>query len=181
MTSTAITVNNHTKWMREALEVAKIALNLKEVPVGCILVNEDELIIARGHNKTNLSMNPTRHAEFVAIDEAKNWCIQNNRDWKDVFSKSKLYVTCEPCIMCASALRLVHIKTWIYGCSNDRFGGCGSVLNIHKENLLNTSLECVDIIKGINEEEAIKLLQQFYANENPFAAEPKLKTNRKNK
>jgi len=79
--------------------------------------------------------------------------------------------------MCASALKLVHIKTWVYGCSNERFGGCGSVLNIHTDDLLNQD---ITVVKGVEEEQAIKLLQSFYACENPFTSEPKLKTNRKN-
>lgn len=175
-------ISKHTKWMGEALEIGKLALNLKEVPVGCILLNEDDVIIGKGHNLTNLSMNPTRHAEFNAIDEARHWCVENKRDWIDVFSKSTLYVTCEPCIMCASALRLAHITKWVYGCSNDRFGGCGSVLNIHTDDpMMARDGTGVDIIKGIEQEKAIELLQMFYACENPFATEPKPKPNKINK
>ncbi len=126
-------------------------------------------------------MNPTRHAEFNAIDEAMNWCSNMQLNWLDVFKTATLYVTCEPCIMCASALKLVHIKTWVYGCSNERFGGCGSVLNIHTDNLSNTTAtQDITIVKGVEEEQAIKLLQSFYACENPFTSEPKLKPNRKN-
>lgn len=164
----------HTKWMHEALEVGKLALNLKEVPVGCIILSQDDIIIGKGHNLTNLSMNPTRHAEFNAIDEGMKWCNDHHFNWIDVFSKSTLYVTCEPCIMCASALRRMHINTWVYGCSNERFGGCGSVLDIHRDESL-TYKGTVEIVKGIEEEKAIKLLQSFYACENPFASEPKLK------
>lgn len=167
-------IMNHTKWMLEALEVAKSALKLKEVPVGCILLDEDDTIIGRGHNMTNLTKNPTRHAEFESIDQALQWCKDENKDWKDVLSKTKLYVTCEPCIMCASALKLLNIKYWVYGCSNERFGGCGSVLDIAKNNE-----ESQTIIKGVCEQEAIKLLQCFYAESNPFAPEPRSKENRK--
>lgn len=162
---------NHKKWMLEALDVAKSALKLKEVPVGCILLSENDTIIGKGHNMTNLTKNPTRHAEFESIDAAIKWCKSENKDWKDVLSKSKLYVTCEPCIMCASALKLLNINYWVYGCSNDRFGGCGSVLNISNSEQT--------IVKGICEDEAIQLLQSFYAETNPFAPEPKSKENRK--
>ena len=65
-------IMNHVKWMNEALDVAKSALSLKEVPVGCILLNEDETIIGRGHNMTNFKKNPTRHAEFESIDQGFN-------------------------------------------------------------------------------------------------------------
>jgi tRNA-specific adenosine deaminase 2 len=167
---------NHTKWMLEALDVAKSALKLKEVPVGCIILSENDVIIGRGHNMTNLKKNPTRHAEFESIDQVFEWCKKENKDWKDVFSKSKLYVTCEPCIMCASALKLLNIKYWVYGCSNDRFGGCGSVLNIATDNQ-----DSQTIIKGICKEEAIKLLQSFYDETNPFAPEPKIKDKKKTK
>lgn len=169
--------------MAEALKVGKKALDLKEVPVGCIILNKDDTIIGTGHNLTNQTMNPTRHAEFNAIDEAKEWCEKNELDWIDVFSKSTLYVTCEPCIMCASALRIVNIKTWVFGCSNDRFGGCGSVLNIHTDNMNpdgSEDKEPVTVIKGIEEEKAIELLQSFYSHENPFATEPKKKKLRVN-
>lgn len=162
----------HSKWMQEALEVAESALKMKEVPVGCIILNQDDIIIGKGHNLTNLSMNPTRHAELIAIDESLNWCNSHNQNWIDVFSKSTLYVTCEPCIMCASALKLMYINTWIYGCSNERFGGCGSVLQINGS-LINKS---VVVFKKIEEESAIKLLQSFYAFENPFTSNPKIKT-----
>lgn len=163
--------------MSEALAVAKHALPLNEVPVGCILLTKDDLIIGKGHNLTNLTMNPTRHAEFNAIDEAMSWCADRQLNWKDVFAECTLYVTCEPCIMCASALKLANIKTWVYGCSNERFGGCGSVLNIHKDKSEGNQNE-VTVIKGIQEDLAIKLLQSFYACENPFASDPKPKTNR---
>lgn len=165
--------------MFEAIEVAKLALPLKEVPVGCIILNKDDIIIGKGHNLTNLTMNPTRHAEFNAIDEGLKWCLDHQLNWIDVFTHSTLYVTCEPCIMCASALKLVHIKHWVYGCSNERFGGCGSVLDIHRDNFDDVNVDDVTIVKGIEEELAIQLLKSFYACENPFASDPKLKTNRK--
>jgi len=169
---------NHIKWMKEALAVAKKALDFKEVPVGCVIVYNDDLIIGEGHNQTNLLKNPTRHAEFEAIDQALKWFKQKDLNWFEEFSQVTLYVTCEPCIMCASALRLVNIINCVYGCSNDRFGGCGSVLNIaqNKEEIRGP---CLNIVKGVCEESAIKLLQMFYACENPFAPEPKCKENRK--
>jgi tRNA-specific adenosine deaminase 2 len=76
--------------------------------------------------------------------------------------------------MCASALKILNIKYWVYGCSNERFGGCGSVLDIVKDNQ-----DSQTVIKGVCEEEAIKLLQSFYAETNPFAPEPKSKENKK--
>lgn len=173
---------NHTKWMKEALNVAKKAINLKEVPVGCVIVHNDEIIIGRGHNLTNYLKNPIRHAEFEAIDEAFKWCKENSFEWNEIFPKAVLYVTVEPCIMCASALRQVNLINCVYGCSNDRFGGCGSVLNLASTQTDHQDLNqgsSLNVIKGICEEPAIKLLQSFYSCENPFAPEPKTKENRK--
>lgn len=175
----ALNNTNHVKWMKEALKVGKMALNdFKEVPVGCVIVHNDETIIASSHNKTNLLKNPTRHAEFEAIDTALEWCNKNNLNWQEVFKKSTLYVTCEPCIMCASALRLVNLVNCVYGCNNDRFGGCDSVLNIATNDNDNQG-GSLNIIKGVCEESAIKLLQLFYTFENPAAPEPRCKSNRK--
>ena len=169
---------NHIKWMHKALEVANKALQLKEVPIACIIVHNNQTIIGEGHNQTNLLKNPTRHAEIEALDHAFSWCKENKLNWKDVFDQSVLYVTCEPCIMCASALRLVNISKCVYGCANERFGGCGSVLNISDNSKDNQGGD-INYIKGICEEDAINLLKSFYLSENPFAPEPKVKDNRK--
>lgn len=175
----ALINTTHIKWMKEALKVAKMALtDFKEVPVGCVIVYNDDLIIASSHNKTNLLKNPTRHAEFEAIDIAFEWCKQNNLKWEDVFKKSTLYVTCEPCIMCASALRQVNLVNCVYGCNNERFGGCDSVLNVATDDNYNEG-NSLKICKGICDDSAIKLLQLFYTYENPSAPEPRNKSNRK--
>jgi tRNA-specific adenosine deaminase 2 len=175
-------LNNQIKWMRQALIVARNALNVKEVPVGCVIVHNDETIIGRGHNLTNLTKNPTRHAEWEAIDEAIAWCQQNSLNSDQVLSSATLYVTCEPCIMCASALRLMNLKNCVFGCNNDRFGGCGGVLDLTSNeadpNVQNQGSDLV-ITKGVCADEAIKLLQLFYTCENPFAPEPRTKENRK--
>lgn len=174
--SSHLATENSIKWMKKALLVAKSALELKEVPVGCVLVYKNESIIGQGHNLTNLTKNPTRHSEFIAIDEALKWCSDRSLVWQDVFKETTLYVTCEPCIMCASALRVVHISDCVYGCSNERFGGCGSVLNVNDD--ANNAGPVLNVTKGVCSELAIKLLQAFYSNENPFAPEPKVKENR---
>jgi tRNA-specific adenosine deaminase 2 len=178
----SIGVANQVKWMKQALNVARSALVAKEVPVGCVIVHNDDVIIGRGHNQTNATKNPTRHAEWEAIDEAIGWCKINELDFKDVLSRATLYVTCEPCIMCASALRLMHLKHVVFGCNNDRFGGCGGVLDLTGNDLVTGAPNQgsdLTITKGVCAEEAIKLLQSFYACENPFAPDPKQKENRK--
>lgn len=170
---------NHIKWMNEALKVANEALTLKEVPVGVVIVYKDSEIIGRGHNKTNILKNPLRHAEFEAFDQVKQWCQENNNlDEAQVYQSSILYVTCEPCIMCASAIRLKQIAEVVYGCDNERFGGCGSVLDLASQ----ADGECGSqfrVQKGLCKEAAINLLQKFYTNENPFAPVPKTKDLRK--
>ena len=160
--------------MKEALSVAKLAFNLKEVPVGCVIVYKNENIIGSGHNLTNIKKNATRHAEFEAIDEAIEWCNKRGVKHDIIFPDCSLYVTCEPCIMCASALKLVNIKKWIYGCSNERFGGAGSVIDVVDENKNE-----FEIISGVCEQQAINILKTFYTAENPNAPEPKCKANRK--
>ncbi|XP_043916074.1 tRNA-specific adenosine deaminase 2 isoform X2 [Protopterus annectens] len=194
------------RWMHRAFEMAKEALKNGEVPVGCLMVYEN-MILGQGRNEVNETKNATRHAEMVAIDQVLAWCRLNERDWHDVVKRTVLYVTVEPCIMCAAALRLLSIlfcmtetegfevyivgceqrklcscgipekkilqlcqrskrKTTFYGCQNDRFGGCGSVLSIPSDDLSNTGkpFQC---ISGYRHEEAVEMLKTFYRQENP--------------
>jgi len=115
-------------FMRAALEEADKSRHRREVPVGCVLVR-DGSIIARGHNMTNASRNGTRHAEFEAIDSVLQQC-QGSVEAAQ-FQRCQLYVTVEPCIMCAGALSILGIGEVIFGCGNDKFGGCGSILDIN--------------------------------------------------
>ncbi|KAJ0060790.1 hypothetical protein NL108_001681, partial [Boleophthalmus pectinirostris] len=125
------------KWMDKAFDMAKDALANGEVPVGCLLVYNNE-VIGKGRNEVNETKNATRHAEMVALDELRDWCGLKGLDMKTVCDKTVLYVTVEPCIMCAAALRLFNLPVVVYGCRNDRFGGCGSVLDISSANLPQT-------------------------------------------
>nr|XP_002741990.2 PREDICTED: tRNA-specific adenosine deaminase 2-like [Saccoglossus kowalevskii] len=163
--------------MEKSLDMAHDALFNGEVPVGCLMVYKDE-VIGKGRNCVNETRNATRHAEMVAIDEVIGWCEKSNQVKEAVFSKTVLYVTVEPCIMCAGALRLLHVPLVVYGCSNERFGGCGSVLNVHKDDIDNHGkpFKC---ISGIFAEEAIALLKDFYKGQNPNAPNPKIKPEKK--
>lgn len=158
---------NDVEYMEMALLEAKKALDSSEVPVGCVFVKNGE-ILATGHNDTNRTQNGTRHAELCAMDK------RPLTDFKD----STLYVTVEPCIMCASALRQAGIKTAFFGAGNDRFGGCGSVISVNSL----TSDECLgnkyDVYPSIKRRDAIMLLRKFYTQQNPNAPEPKLKKQR---
>ncbi|KAH9938684.1 cytidine deaminase-like protein [Fomitopsis serialis] len=122
----------HLDWMREAMNMAEEALAATEVPVGCIFVR-DGRIIARARNRTNELRNATRHAELEAIDEILADRTLTPTVTRYPLSETTLYVTVEPCIMCASALRQMGIKEVFYGCENDRFGGCGSVLGVNSK------------------------------------------------
>ena len=175
-------------WMKLALAVAQKGLNQGEVPVGCVLVFKDK-VISEGHNEVNATMNATRHAEMVAYDKLLNYCQADDLSVAEVCQHLTAYVTVEPCIMCACALRLAGICQVVYGCDNERFGGCGSVLNIDNKELYTKSVTVEKVIPlsttttgdkqgtvklpplvttgGVLKAEAVKLLQQFYEGSNP--------------
>ncbi|XP_006128852.2 tRNA-specific adenosine deaminase 2 isoform X1 [Pelodiscus sinensis] len=161
------------RWMDRALRMAKEALENGEVPVGCLMVYNNE-ILGKGRNEVNETKNATRHAEMVAIDQVLDWCHQHDKDPAEVFAHTVLYVTVEPCIMCAAALRLMKIPLVVYGCQNERFGGCGSVLNISSANLTDTG-EPFQCIAGYRAEEAVDMLKTFYRQENPNAPKSKVR------
>jgi tRNA-specific adenosine deaminase 2 len=106
--------------MGVALAEAEAALRASEVPVGCAFHHPTLGTIGRGHNNTMASCNGTRHAELEAIDGM----LQSGHDASTI-SECTLYVTVEPCIMCASALRQLRVRRVVFGCGNDKFGGCG--------------------------------------------------------
>lgn len=168
------------KFMQMALQEAQSALDESEVPVGCVFVYQNK-VIARGRNATNRTLNGTRHAELVAIDDI----LLNNKDSvgyknRDIFKDCVLYVTVEPCIMCAGALKLLNIGKVIYGCGNDRFGGNGNVASIHLSNpdVIGKPDISYPCIGGLYLHEAVILLRKFYLRENVNAIAPKKKTNR---
>ncbi|KZT12674.1 cytidine deaminase-like protein [Laetiporus sulphureus 93-53] len=166
----------HLRWMREAMLMAEEALAASEVPVGCVFVRDGK-IIARARNRTNELHNATRHAELEAIDEilANKELTPATREYP--LSETTLYVTVEPCIMCASALRQMGIKEVFYGCDNDRFGGCGSVLGVNSQ-LPHPKHPSYKATSGYLREEAIMVLRRFYITENVNAPVPKSKANR---
>eukprot|EP00759_Apiculatamorpha_spiralis_P026928 PhF_6_TR29823/c0_g1_i1/m.43795/K15441/TAD2, ADAT2; tRNA-specific adenosine deaminase 2 len=143
-------------YMNEAFVEARKALECGEVAVGCVLVHRREgTIIARGHNLTNTGRDATLHAELVAAQSI----VPPPCD----LSEYALYVTVEPCIMCAAALGLMNIGVVYYGCRNDRFGGNGSVLSLHEGKYLSHG--------GYRAEESVSLLKHFYSGENTYAPE----------
>ncbi|EGG06385.1 uncharacterized protein MELLADRAFT_86571 [Melampsora larici-populina 98AG31] len=162
--------------MSEAIKMAEEAFSANEIPVGCVFINElDGKLISKGRNRTNETRNASLHAEFDALSSL----LPNpkNPNLKTDFKNLTLYVTVEPCLMCSSALRQIGIKKVFFGCSNDRFGGCGGVISIHNDPRLLFSEPFV-AYGGYRREEAIILLRKFYITENSNAPVPKKKTNR---
>ena len=158
-------------WMEHAFVMARYALKHQEVPVGCVVVYRNE-IIARGCNEVNATSNATRHAEMVTIDQLEAYARDKAISLNSICTRATLFVTVEPCVMCAFALRLVGLSNVVFGCRNDRFGGCGSVLDVHEKKLQIAStpesvLPELKLTPLVREKEAIALLQQFYEGENP--------------
>jgi tRNA-specific adenosine deaminase 2 len=233
-------------YMKEALKVAERALEVGEVPVGCVLVlrnhplvpQGESVVISHGANQVNATRDATRHSEVVAIDrlltgsvstdelrlppntdtkgsavgvkvpdsvklarqkqwedrwvsvpdEPTHW--KNSFGWRnnqkeelqsvDIFRHCCLYVTCEPCIMCAAALATVGIDRVVFGCRNDRFGGNGSLLHLHQQEEGSGDGDAAksrgyEIRTGVLEQEAISLLRSFYDRENFHAPDGKRK------
>jgi tRNA-specific adenosine deaminase 2 len=165
----------HLRRMREAMAMAEEALAAGEVPVGCIFVR-DGAVIAKARNRTNELRNATRHAELEAIDNILSDKALTPQMSEYPLSETTLYVTVEPCIMCASALRQMGIKYVFYGCGNERFGGCGSVLGVNS--VVHPKHPAYPAKGGYCRDEAILVLRRFYITENINAPMPKSKTNR---
>ncbi|KAJ7667555.1 tRNA specific adenosine deaminase [Mycena polygramma] len=178
-------IGEHNVFMEEAMVMAEEALTAGEVPVGCVFVR-GTTIIAKARNRTNELRNATRHAELEAIDEIlSDPLLTPAGSGRYPLSETTLYVTVEPCIMCASALRQMGIKEVFYGCTNDRFGGCGGVIGVNSRHhihrifrLAHPSHPPYEAIGGYSREEAILILRRFYVTENSNAPAPKSKANR---
>ena len=115
-------------------------------------------------------MDATQHAEMVAIEY-----LRQNSDSPPPFLKSCcLYVTCEPCIMCAAAISMQGVQRVVYGCPNDKFGGTGSIMNFQKSLQVDThNWHGYEVVSGFKREEALQLFKHFYARSNQRAPVPK--------
>lgn len=140
------------RFMREAIRQAKKAAKLTEVPIGCVLV-KDGKIVARGYNRRNTDKTTLAHAEIAVIRKASKAFA----DWR--LEECTLYVTLEPCPMCAGAIVQARIPRVVAGCMNPKAGCAGSVLNILNTPGLNHKVE---FEKGILEQECSELLQSFF-------------------
>ncbi|CAI6360919.1 unnamed protein product [Macrosiphum euphorbiae] len=148
--------------MKISLCLAKEALEVGEVPVGCIFVDNDGNILASGRNTVNETKNATRHAEINCVDTIVK------ASFLEKLSNITVIVTVEPCIMCAAMLINIGCTNIVYGCANDRFGGCGTVLAV-------PGLENCKVQGGLFGNQAMDLLKQFYKGQNPNAPENKVK------
>lgn len=139
------------KFMREAIQEAKLAWAEGEVPIGCVVVKGDE-IVGRGHNRREEDKNALAHAEFEAINEA----CQTLGGWR--LWQCDLYVTLEPCPMCAGAIINSRIQTVYYGADDAKAGSCGSVINLFEYPYNHKP----KVVRGLLKEECSALLTQFF-------------------
>jgi tRNA(adenine34) deaminase len=144
----------HEKWMRIALDLAREAEAAGEVPAGCIVVAGGE-IIGKGRNSPIESLDPTAHAEMLAIRQAAFAC-GNYR-----LTDATLYSTLEPCAMCAGALVAARIRTLVFGARDLRFGGVRAKFQIADSPLLNHRVE---VIEGVLGAEVTAMLQRFFTS-----------------
>lgn len=144
--------NIDEKYMKEALRQAKKAAAIAEVPIGCIIVYQDK-IIARGYNKRNTQKTTLGHAEISAIQKAS----KKLGDWR--LEDCTMYITLEPCPMCAGAIVQARIPRVVIGAMNPKAGCAGSVLNILQERRFNHQVE---MTSGVLEEECQKMMKDFF-------------------
>ena len=140
------------RYMLEALKEASLAASEDEVPIGCVIVKDGE-IIARAHNQRDKTNNPLGHAEVLAIKKASEIL----KDWQLV--NCELYVTIEPCLMCAGAIIQSRIKRVIYGAPDLKGGAFGSSINVLDASNINHHPE---IVKGILESECSQIIKDYF-------------------
>ncbi len=140
------------KYMREAIRQAEKAYRLDETPIGCVIVHDGK-IIGRGYNRRNTDKNPLAHAELSAIKKAS----RKLGDWR--LEECTLYVTLEPCQMCAGAIVQSRVTRVVVGCMNPKAGCAGSVLNLLDVREFNHQAE---LTTGVLEQECSMMMKQFF-------------------
>ena len=145
----------HDLWMRHALQQAQIAYEQEEVPVGAVIVHEGR-VIAEGYNQRETLNDPTAHAEMIAITQA----AESLGSWR--LLDCTLYVTLEPCPMCAGAIVQARIPTVVYGTTDPKAGACHSLFSITEDERLNHRST---VMGGVMMEECRSILQQFFADQ----------------
>ena len=147
-----MTVTTDEKYMRAAIRQAQKAMDLGEVPIGCVIVYRDQ-IIGRGYNRRNTDKNTLAHAEITAIKKAS----KKIGDWR--LEECTLYVTLEPCQMCSGAIVQARIPRVVMGCMNPKAGCAGSILNLFDMPQFNHQVVST---RGVLEEECSALLKTFF-------------------
>lgn len=144
--------DKNNKFMKSALKEAEKSYNKEEIPVGAVIV-KDGKIIARGHNLKETKNDTTNHAEIIAIRKAS----KKLKSWR--LTGCTMYVTLEPCTMCAGALIQARLDKVVIGAMDEKTGACGSVLNVLEDYKFNHKVE---IEKGVMEKECKEILQKFF-------------------
>jgi len=147
-----LTDQEDIRWMEAALREAERAYDMGEVPIGCVIV-KDGRCIARGYNQVETLKDATAHAEIIAIGAASA-ALEN---WR--LSGATLYVTLEPCPMCAGAILNSRISRIVYGSPDTRFGGCGTTIDVITNNAIGQK---VQVTGGVKAEECLGLLKAFF-------------------
>ena len=145
-------MEQYTKYMLEAIEEAKLAASIDEVPVGCVIVKDDKIVVG-GCNQREQDNDPTGHAEIVALRRAAKIL----GDWQLV--DCTLYVTIEPCIMCAGAIIQSRIKRVVYGAPDPRGGALGSSINVLEAVNINHRPE---VVGGVRQEECAGFVKRYF-------------------
>ena len=145
-------MTNDEKYMKEAIKQAKKAAAAGDVPIGCVIVKED-IIIARGYNKRNAKKTTLAHAELLAIEKAS----KKLGDWR--LEECTMYITLEPCQMCAGAIVQARIPRVVIGTHNKKAGCAGSILNLLQMKEFNHQVE---LASGVLEEECSEMMKQFF-------------------
>ncbi len=145
-------IAEHEHYMQMALEEAQRAGDVDEVPIGAVIVR-DGRVIGRGHNQKETLADPTAHAEMLAITAAASALV----DWR--LTGCTLYVTLEPCPMCAGAIVLARLTRVVYGAEDPKFGGCASLYSITTDPRTNHQVE---LIPGVCADECGRILSDFF-------------------
>jgi len=146
-------IQTHLPYMRMALEQARKAAEINEVPVGAVLVSSSGEILGTAHNRTIADQDPTAHAEILAVRAAARK-LQNYR-----LLNTTLYVTIEPCMMCAGALVHARVGRMVFGAPDPKWGAAGSLYNVAADSRLNHQIE---VVPGVCAAECLCLMQAFF-------------------
>ena len=143
---------DHEKFMKMAIKQADKAASIGEVPIGCVIVREGK-VIARGYNRRKNDKNTLSHAEISAINKA----CKKTGDWR--LEDCVLYVTLEPCQMCAGAIVQARLPLVVIGCKNEKAGCAGSIINLFNLDKFNHQVETIE---GVLEEDCSRMLTEFF-------------------